>query len=59
MFVVIVASHIRLRAMITVLQRDVQSIEVKDALIIARGLMCEATMTNNAGLNSIISWVVD
>ena len=42
MFAVIVASHIRMRAM-----------------IIARGLMCEATMTKNTGLNSIISWVVD
>ena len=34
-------------------------VEVKDAMIIARGLMCEVTMTNNTGLNSIISWVVD
>ena len=32
---------------------------MKDALIITRGLMCEATMTKNTGLNSIISWVVD
>ena len=32
---------------------------MKDAMIIARGLMCEATMTQNTGLNSIISWVVD
>ena len=53
MFAVIVASHIRLRAMITVLHRDA------DAMIIARGLTCEATMTKNTGLNSIISWVVD
>ena len=56
MFAVIIASHIRLRAMITVLHR---SMEVKDAMIIARGLMCEATMSKNTGLNSIISWVVD
>ena len=28
-------------------------------MIIARCLMCEATMTNDTGLNSIISWVVD
>ena len=33
--------------------------EVKDAMIIARGLMCEATLTKNTGLNWIISWVVD
>ena len=38
---------------------EMRSIEVKDAMIIARGLMCEATMTKNTGLNSIISWVVD
>ena len=38
---------------------EIRSIEVKDAVIIARGLMCEATMTNNTGLNSIISWAVD
>ena len=37
---------------------EMRSIEVKDAMIIARCLMCEATMTNNTGLNSIISWVV-
>ena len=49
MLAVIVASHIRMRAMIT----------VKDAVIIARGLMCETTMTHNTGLNSIISWAVD
>ena len=36
-----------------------RNIEVKDAMIIARGLMCEATMTNNTWLNSIASWVVD
>ena len=59
-FAVIVASHIRLRAMITVLHRDAEHRGYyKDAMIIARGLMCEATMTNNTGLNSIISWVVD
>ena len=57
MFAVIVASHIRLRAMITVLHRDA---ELRgSSMIIARGLMCEATMTKNTGLNSIISWVVD
>ena len=32
---------------------------MKDAMIIVGDLMCEATMTNNTGLNSIISWVVD
>ena len=32
---------------------------MKDAMIIARGLMCEETITKNTGLNSIISWVVD
>ena len=32
---------------------------MKDEMIIAQGLMCEATMTKNTGLNSIISWVVD
>ena len=37
---------------------EMRSIEVYDAMIIARGLMCEATMTKNTGLNSIISWVV-
>ena len=37
---------------------EMRSIEVKDAMIISRGLMCEATMTKNTGLNSIISWVV-
>ena len=38
---------------------EMRSIEVKDAMIIARGLMCEVTMTKNTGLNSIISRVVD
>ena len=38
---------------------EMRSIEVKNAMIIARDLMCEATRTNNTGLNSIISWVVD
>ena len=38
---------------------EMWSIEVKDAMIIPGGLMCEATMTNNTGLNSIISWAVD
>ena len=58
MFAVIVASHIRLRAMITVLHRDAKHRgEGRDDL--ARGLICEATMTKNTGLNSIISWVVD
>ena len=33
--------------------------ELKDAMIIARGLMCEATMTNNTGLNSILPWIRD
>ena len=37
---------------------EMRSIEVKDAVIIARGLMCEATMTNNTGFN-FISWAVD
>ena len=32
---------------------------MKKAFIIAQCLMCETTMTNNTGLNSIISWVVD
>ena len=58
MFAVIVAAHIKLRAM-TQPFTEMRSIEVKDAMIIARGLMCEATMTKNIGLNSIISWVVD
>ena len=59
MLAVIVASHIRMRAMVTVLHRDAQHRGEGAAVIIARGLMCEATMTNNTGLNSIISWAVD
>ena len=58
MLAVIVVSHIRLRAMITVRHRDAEH-RGEGRMIIARGLMCEATMTNNTGLNSIISWVVD
>ena len=38
---------------------EMRSIKVKDVIIISLSLMCEATMTKNTGLNSIISWVVD
>ena len=60
MFAVIVASHIRLRAMITVLHRDAEHRgEGRDDHRSRPDVMCEATMTKNTGLNSIISCVVD